>query len=107
LNEFELKRFDFEKSLKKEKKKKKKHLNFLLAQPTAHLSISRSGPPPLSSFLFPAAADTVTPPVGASFSFLPPFPSPVSPTGADQAPGRARSSLLALLSILKSRLMGS
>jgi hypothetical protein len=51
LNEFELKRFDFEKSFKK--KKRKENLTFYSARPANRpIKPSRGGPPAHSSFYF-------------------------------------------------------
>jgi hypothetical protein len=74
LNEFELKRFEFEKSLKKGKKEKDLTSLSNPAGPPAHFSLSRSSPPSSPFFFFLCVTDEPTPPAGASFSFLPPFP---------------------------------
>jgi hypothetical protein len=92
--EFELKRFDFEKGLKKKNKKKEKK-TFLPFSPAAHRP-TKAFPAAARVRAFysfsPAAADTRTPPIGASLSLLPPLSLPLlhQPCAAAilAAPGR-------------------
>jgi hypothetical protein len=82
LFEFELKRFVFEKGLKKEKEKEKKKphlLTFRPSGPLAHLPLPRSGPRLPLSYSFPAVAHTGAPSISPpSSSFLPSFSSALS-----------------------------
>jgi hypothetical protein len=71
LNDFELKRFNFEKSLKKEKEKKEKEPHLSAQRPTSPSSAAAHFSS--SFFFFSCVADEPTPHVGASLSFLPPL----------------------------------
>jgi hypothetical protein len=92
--EFELKRFDFAKSLKNKKKKKKRKLSYLSAQrPTGPHKLLPQRPASAPSILFPPQPLTPGPHLSAppSPSFLPfPFPG-----FTDRAPPRSSPRLAA------------
>jgi hypothetical protein len=98
LNNFELKRFEFEKSLKKEKRKKKRkgpHLPFGPAGPRPTFLLPAAARVPASFSSFFCAANTPAPLVGAPFFLLPTPLPPLFQAGVTAmntaAPARAPS----------------